>query len=294
MFLLFKFVMLTSVINVYSSKVLLLGDSITMNLKKNNFNLFDDSDTIYNHAYSAFGIDLVSTIIDPNRNNNELFTLLQNNQYTIGYDINEIIPNIYPNPPNIISIMVGIRDIFDGFISGDNNVDKHINKYKLLLNKLEYLVPLTTIIYINSVLPTTNDLLPGFLKESILTEIELFNDKLKTEIDTRDRFTYIDLFELFMKDGYIDRSLFFYENYEILHPNINGYTVWKNKITYENNHKYINTTSLIINTDNVNNRVKYISVFIDNIYISGSMTNNQLINIVNKNFQKIEIKLLIL
>lgn len=98
--------------------------------------------------------------------------------------------------PEKIFIMGGINGI------SDNNIDKCIQKYSVLLDSIKQAVP-DSEIYIQSVLPIS------YSRESKSrhnTTIIEFNNKLKKLADERG-LTYIDLHSLYVSNGEMDASL---------------------------------------------------------------------------------------
>jgi hypothetical protein len=278
---------------VFARNIVLLGDSLTMDLKNFNYNLFDPTDTVTNYARSAFNINLVHYILDPYRNVNLLNTELSKNENTATYTSNQvIIPNIVSNPPDVICIMVGLRNVLDGF-ANSNSIINDINDYGLLLDKIKQLLPSTTVL-INSVLPTDNTEFSDYYKNLIINTIREFNQQLNVKVDSRNdpNFHYIDLFDSFLLNDRSNPELFLQQNDMLLHPSLQGYVVWKqklNEVLFSTNNPvvYIRTN----HWDGLDHR-NYFQLFINDKYIGSFMETESIIKdfqLSNEIIYKIEI-----
>lgn len=213
---------------VSAKTVYLFGDSITQDLKNYNFNPFNPSDNVQNYARSAFDVELVHLIIDPYRNMNRLTAALQENTVTKDFFPNQVIvPNIQANPPDVIFIMVGLRNLLVS-----EPIHDIVYEYQLLLNKLEMLLPKETIILVASVLPVDNNIFVDSYRELLLGRMREYNSLLKYEVSIRNKlnYHYINLFDAFMDGNRASKTLLLQQGDALIHPSLQGYQVWKNKL----------------------------------------------------------------
>lgn len=293
--------LLLSILSFCSARnVMLFGDSITMDMKHFNYNMFETTDSVINYGRSAFSTELVRLIIDPNRDYNRLMVALEENPITSSYQPYQVIvPDIRNNPPEIISIMIGLRNIFNG--ADISLVPSHLNEYKLLLNLLESLLPSNTIILINSILPMDNTGYHTSFKNLMKTVTEEFNRQLKIEIENRSYeskldYRFVDLYQFFLKNDSINPDLFLHQGEMLLHPSLQGYNVWKEHIrnVLNNDIEVQNNPVLHIRTNHWDTKEhrNFFQLFINDDYIDSFVETKamlQIFTINNQDIRKIEI-----
>lgn len=195
--------------NSDTETVYMFGDSITLNML-NYPDIFDnDYYNVTNYGRSACGIELLTNIIDPNRDLVRLNTLIQENGYIIGLPINEIIiPDMSITKPGVVSILVGFYDMLT------SNSLVAMSRYNILLNKLEELLAPNTIVLLQSVIPMDNEIDP-ITVNIIINIFRDFNLKLEEEVNRRLalesnslKYIFVDLHSEFLKDGTPNRSLY--------------------------------------------------------------------------------------
>lgn len=219
-----------------AQKILLLGDSLTMNLQNSPVKLFDSPHTVNNKAVGAFNIELVRLALDPNRNTTRFYQALLENQFTRTVNpYSVMVFDLQSNPPDVVSIMIGLRNILDG-MSSYKPMSQHVDEYKLLLDRMETFLPARTIVMLNSVLPYDSIAFPDYLRDVLTTNVRTFNQLLQEEVDRRNannpklRYTFVNVFDLFLANNRANHALFANENGQMIHPNDAGYRTWKVKI----------------------------------------------------------------
>jgi len=280
---------------VHARNIIMLGDSITMDMYQFDFHPFESTDIVNNYARAAFGIELVRLIIDPERDLNRLNIALTENTNTNSYSsLDVIVPNIENNPPDIISMMIGLRDVFDG-LSNNTPTSIIINNYKFLLDRIEQLVPPNTIVLINTVIPADNTGYNDFYRDILFNKIREFNSLLKLEIDNRDILDYrfVDLFDSFLKNGRTNPDLFLAQGEHLLHPSLSGYKLWKQKI---NTVLFENTSAAVayIKTNHWDGKThrNFFQLFINDKHIGSFLETSSIIQeftLTNEKIYKIEV-----
>lgn len=197
-----RFLLLATLFTFSSATdVHLFGDSTTGNMKLcQNFKLFEHPYNVIDHSRSSQKINGVQQ---------QLFQIIN-------------------QKPDIIVITVGYKDMI--FDRENTPVSYHLNKYRNMLDLLRELYP-NAIVLINSILPAGSPLFGDDYTRDFLKYLNSFNQGLN-EIVQRFPSTYrfVNVFPLFTKDDLVNDSLFLLENDLWVHPNCQGYNLWKSEI----------------------------------------------------------------
>lgn len=113
--------------------------------------------------------------------------------------------------PEKIFLLGGINEL------RDNNLDKTVEHYEALLDHIQSACP-NAELYIQSVLPVSDEKSKDYASNETIVA---FNEEIKKIAEQRG-LTYIDLYSLLEKDGYINPSY----TTDGLHISDAGYTIW--------------------------------------------------------------------
>lgn len=192
-----RFLFLATLFTLASAgNVYLFGDSITWNMYLcNNFKLFDPPYNVMNYAV-------------PSQNINGVQQQLLN----------------LKTQPDVLVITVGFKDLIHDL---DTPVSYHINKYSNMINIIREIFP-NTIVLVHSILPTGSLNFSEEYSTYFLNMMRTYNQGLYEIVKPLpSNFRFVNTFPLFLKNGQVNEDLYFLENMQWVHPNCNGYQLWK-------------------------------------------------------------------
>jgi hypothetical protein len=239
--------------SVTSAKtVMMLGDTNTMNLKQYNMNLFDPFDVIQNFGVPARTIvQLKDSIVAP-------FTYF----------------------PDTVTVMIGTRDLMNGFANGALSIDNLMVNYDRLLTVLESKVPDTTTIMIFGIFPIDSTQYTDGFRRYLLNTIVQFNTRLEDLVWSREKGTYsfINAYDYMLtSDSRVNRMLFqnTFNQYSLL--NFEGFNVLKQAVTDTLNYSETEQNTGIVHGPTISIRTNTYGKFhytYFNVYVNGVLIGN--------------------